>query len=262
MPKDRPVADKDKKDKHDKLAEAQQEALFREVDEELRHEQLHKLWSKYGGWAIGAAVLIVLVVAGYQGWQAWRANVRANEAAAYEQAVALAESGNLAEAADALAALGADASTGYRSLAQLRRAAILSTQGDAKGAAEAYLALAQDGKADPAYRDLARVLHVMNAMDLPGSDAEGLKSVVAPLDTPDNPYRFSAREALGLLALKQGDTATARDVFAQLADDPNAPRGMRARAQELTAQLGGPTETGQAGTGETAEAGAAAPATE
>ena len=36
--------------------------IFREVDEDLRHEQYKKLWDRFGIYVIGLAVLIVLGV--------------------------------------------------------------------------------------------------------------------------------------------------------------------------------------------------------
>ena len=36
--------------------------IFHEVDEEVRREQLQKLWARYGNYAIAAAVLVVTAV--------------------------------------------------------------------------------------------------------------------------------------------------------------------------------------------------------
>ena len=44
----------------------QRDALAREVDEELRREQLMKLWEKYGIFVIGVVVLIILGIGGYK----------------------------------------------------------------------------------------------------------------------------------------------------------------------------------------------------
>ena len=55
------------------------EILFQEIDEELRHDQWHKLWQAYGKYAVAAAVVLVLGVAGYKGWQSYDISSR-NEA--------------------------------------------------------------------------------------------------------------------------------------------------------------------------------------
>lgn len=82
----------------DRREDAAQDALFREVDEELRHEQMASLWKKYGGVVIAAALAVVLSVAGYQGWKYWQNSVREDEAARYQAALTLLEQGDTQEA--------------------------------------------------------------------------------------------------------------------------------------------------------------------
>src|SRR5436305_1144715 len=48
--------------------------IFHEVDEEVRREQLKKLWERYGNLLIAACVLVVLATAGWRTHEmtAWR----------------------------------------------------------------------------------------------------------------------------------------------------------------------------------------------
>lgn len=225
----------------DRREDATQEALFREVDEDLRHEQLARLWKKYGGVVIALALALVVGVAGYQGWQAWERSARQDEAARYTAAMRLLEQNQTQPAAEALAALAAEGNTGYGTVAALRRAALLADQGDGAAAAEAYAAVAADGSADPAFRDLARVLAVLHRMQGPADavQPDALIAELQPLTDPANPFRFSAVELTAALALKQGDTARARDLYKSLAGDANAPQGLRSRARTMLAALGG-----------------------
>ena len=45
------------------------ETFYREVDEELRKEQLSNFWKRYGLLAIGAFVLLLAAIGGYIWWQ-------------------------------------------------------------------------------------------------------------------------------------------------------------------------------------------------
>ncbi len=217
----------------DNIPDPTQEALFREVDDDLRHEQMTRLWKAYGPWLIAAAVIIVAIVAGYQGWQAWQKQVRVDEARAFEQAIAKgAESP--AETADALAAMAKDAGTGYGAVARLGRASLLLQDGKRDEAVAVLQALAGDGAADPVMRDMARVLWGQTALQ--GSDAAA--AIVAPLAAPGNAFQASAMEVRALAALKNGDKAEARRLFKELGDLPTAPGGVRARATEMLAALG------------------------
>jgi hypothetical protein len=51
----------------------------------------------------------------------------------------------------------------------------------------------------------------------------------------DNPFRFSAREALALAALKHDDFETAGRQLDTIVVDPQAPASMRQRAEALLA---------------------------
>ncbi len=43
--------------------------LFEEIDDELRHDQANKLWQAYGQYVIALCVAIVVGVGGYQAWR-------------------------------------------------------------------------------------------------------------------------------------------------------------------------------------------------
>src|ERR1700761_2217335 len=100
--------------------------IFQEVDEEVRREQLQKLWQRYGNFIIAACVLIVLAVGAWRGYEWWQAKKAAESRAAFENAVTLAEAGKHQEAEAAFAKIAANGTAGYRVLARLREAAELA----------------------------------------------------------------------------------------------------------------------------------------
>lgn len=220
----------------DRIPDPQQDALFREVDDDLRHEQFSKLWKAYGSWVIAAAVLIVVVVAGHEGWQAWQRSVRTDEARAYEQAMTRVQAGE--DAGPALSALAKTASTGHRDLARLQEAALLLKQGKAADAVAVYQALYADSKTDRVFADLARILAVQHGMDLPGADVKALDSVLTPLLDPASPFRHLAAEAKALLALQDKRTDDAKAQLNALFADKNTPAGIKTRARNLLSALG------------------------
>ena len=61
------------------------------------------------------------------------------------------------------------------------------------------------------------------------ADAEGVNA--------GGPCRATARELLALLALDAGDRAGARGLYAKIADDREAPAGLRQRATQMLAAL-------------------------
>jgi hypothetical protein len=130
--------------------------IFQEVNEEVRREQLKKLWERYGGYLIAACIMVVIGVGAWRGYEWWQAKQAAQSGAAFEQAAMLAESGKHQDAAAAFAKLSADGTGGYRVLARLREAGELATS-DRKAAVAAYDAIAADSHAGQIARDLAAV---------------------------------------------------------------------------------------------------------
>ena len=100
--------------------------IFREVDEEVRREQLKKLWQRYGNHVVAAAILVVAAVAAWRGYGWWEAKRAAEAGAAFEAAGNLADAGKLSEAEVAFARIAADGTASYRHLARVREAAALA----------------------------------------------------------------------------------------------------------------------------------------
>ena len=212
--------------------------IFREIDEELRQDRLEKLWKAYGKYAIAGAVALVLAVAAFRGWQEYRVKQRVAESGQYMAAIALMTDGKDKEAADLFAAIAGKAGDTYGALARFQQAALKAKAGDAAGAIALYDGLARDDSLTRPLRDAALLLAVMHAMDRPDADAKALSARLDPLLADNGPWRSSASELAGLLALKSGDAAKARERFKAIADDTEAPPNIRARATEILAVIG------------------------
>jgi hypothetical protein len=210
--------------------------VFREVDEEVRRDQLLQLWKAYGTYAVAAVVAIVLLFGGYMVWQDQRKQQAEASGMVFAKALALAQSGKSADAAGAFATFAANAGAGYRALAHLQEAAARLNAKDADGAVAVYERLAADNGVDAIWRDLGRLMAALQRFET-ATPAE-LESRLAPLLADANTWRYTARELMAVLRLRTGDIAAARDGFRHLADDVAAPPGARARAAELLAAIG------------------------
>jgi hypothetical protein len=204
--------------------------IFNEVDEEVRREQLKKLWERYGNYLIGFCVLVVVAVGAWRGYQWWEAKQATQSGAAFEQAVALAEVGKHQEAEAAFAKLAGDGTAGYRVLARLRQAAELALT-DHQAAVGAYDAIAADNSAGQVIEDLAAVRAGILLVDTaPYSD---MRTRLEPLTAADRTFRHTAREILALSAWKAADIAAARQWTDMIMSDPQTPAGTRSRAEVL-----------------------------
>ncbi|MGE0745371.1 MAG: tetratricopeptide repeat protein [Rhodospirillales bacterium] len=213
--------------------------LFREIDEELRQERAARLWQRYGKYAIAAAVLIVLGVAAYKGWEEYRRSLLVADSARYMTAHNLAREGKEKEARDIFAVLEKEGTDGYAVLARLSDAGATARTGDVDGAVAQYDAIANDGAIAQQIRHLALIRAVQLRVDDPKAEPKALIDRLAPLADARNPWRGTALETMGTLALRAGDTAKAREYFTRIADDLELQEGLRTRAAELLATLGG-----------------------
>jgi hypothetical protein len=211
--------------------------IFREVDEELRRDNLLQLWRRYGRYIIAAAVAALLVAGGFAAWRNHRqAELRA-EATRYAGALNLAENGKPADAATVFAAVAREGG-GYGLLASFEEAALLAKAGNSKGAVALYDQLAASQGLGPEFRGLAVLLSVMQGMQAtPPAPPQAAIARLKPLTEAGNPWRPSALELTALARLEAGDKHGALDLYRQLADDLTAPRGLRARAAEMAAAL-------------------------
>ena len=206
--------------------------IFREVDEEVRREQLKKLWDRYGHLAVVAAFLVVAAVAAWRGYSWWQAQKAAEAGAAFEAAITLAEGNKHSEAEAAFAKVAADGTAGYRNLARVREAAELA-QVDAKAAIAAYQKIAADGSVGSALQDMAALR--AGALLIDAGSLDEARRELEPLAGNERIFRHSAREFLVLAAWRANDAAAAKRWSEMVLGDPQTPNATRTRVEMLMA---------------------------
>ena len=208
--------------------------IFQEIDEQLRQDRAADLWRRFRYHAIAAAILVVVAVGAYRYWIYHDLTTRAADSARYLGALSQENEGG--DAIEAFGALAQDAGRGYAVLGRLKQAAAAAEQGDREGALIAYRALADDADVPSALRDLARVKWA--GQKLADGRSNELDLTLDALAVAGNPWRPLSLELKAVLALQSGDTAMARTLFAELADDATASAGLRQRAAEVLKVLG------------------------
>ena len=211
--------------------------IFDEVEEDLRAERAHKLWARFGSMFLAALLLVLAGVGGWQGWR-WYENRQQTAAGAAFMAAhraAEAEGADLPAMTTRFEGLTAQAPEGYRILGLLRAAALKAETGDRDGALALYDRVANDGAADPIYRNLAALMWVLRSMDT--AEPAVLTARLAPLTRPDAPFSASARELAALVQIRAGQRDEARRALEALAGDATAPQAIRDRAGRVAQEL-------------------------
>jgi hypothetical protein len=208
--------------------------LFDEVDEDVRRDQLKKLWDQYSIYIIAGALLIIAAVGGWRGYQYLEAKKAAEAGIAFDKAVELSEANKHSEAEAAFSDLAAKAPSGYRMLARLRAAAEAANR-DPQAAAKMYDDIAADRSVGAPERDLAKVRAA--GLLLETASYPSMLARLEPATAPGATFRHTARELLALSAWRANDTAAARQWLDLIANDGETPPSLRSRAEALQAML-------------------------
>jgi len=208
--------------------------LFDEVDEEVRRDQLKRLWDQYSIFIVAIALLIIVGVGGWRAYQYTEANKAAEAGSAFNQAITLSEQNKHAEAEAAFADLAGKAPSGYRMLARFHLAAEIAVR-DKPAAAKAYDELAADRSIGAEQQELARLRAAELLVD--SATYPNLKQRLEADTAPAATFRHAARELLALSAWHANDAAAARQWLDMIALDGETPASLRQRAESLQALL-------------------------
>ncbi|HEX6375677.1 MAG TPA: tetratricopeptide repeat protein [Allosphingosinicella sp.] len=212
------------------------ESFYREVDEELRRDQLKTYWERFGKLAIAGFVLVLALIGGFIWWQNQK-QVKAGERsetliAAFDDIVARRK----AAATVKLDGLVESGSPGHRAAALLTKADLAIEANDLKGAAALYKRVADDAQLAQVYRDAALVR--MTAVELDTLPPQAVVDRLRGLAVAGNPWFGSAGEMVAISYLKLDKPQQAAALFAAMAKDKKLPDTLRSRATQMAGSLG------------------------
>jgi hypothetical protein len=212
------------------------ETFLREVDENLRRDQVRDFFKKYGAWLIAAVVLFLAAVGAFFYWQEHK---RAKAAEQSEQLSAVFTdigAGRLQNVPQRLQPLEQSGNDVIRASAILTDAAVALERNDRAGAIGKYRELASDKGMAQAYRDVATIRGT--ALEFDSIPPQQVIARLQPLAKAGSPWFGSAGEMTALAYLKQGKTAEAGRLFAAIAADRQVPESIRTRAVQIAGTLG------------------------
>tara|TARA_A100000171_G_C2123110_1_gene141936 strand:- start:112 stop:732 length:621 start_codon:yes stop_codon:yes gene_type:complete len=194
--------------------------LVDEIKEDLKKEQLLKIWKEYGNYIIGVIIALVFSGIGYVYWDYSQEKLRLELAQAYESAVRETDPKIQKNAFDKLAG---SALKGYSVIGVFEAAEISSDP------VAAYRQIARDTRHDQVFRDFALLKAILK--ELPTGDPHSLLDEISALTKKATPWRESAFEIEATLYLMAGKVEQALDLFETLAKSKSAPRGVQQRSR-------------------------------
>lgn len=215
---------------------ADNESFYREVDEELRREQLTSTWKRYGIWIVLAVILFLAAIGGYIYWQHRQEQRAGEQSELLTSAFDDIQANRMKEAQGKLDRLVSEGTEGHRAAAMLSKADLAIEQGREADAINAFKAMAADeGLAEP-YREMALIRQTALEFDRlpPATVVQRLQ----PLAVSGNPWFGSAGEMLAIAHLKQNKPQDAARIFAAMAKEEGLPESIRSRALQMAGTLG------------------------
>lgn len=211
------------------------ETFFREVSEEVKSENLKKIWDKYGLFIIAAMAIVLTAAVSFETFKAWK--VKRNQAWAdtYSYALNLQNQGKYDESLAILEKMQ-NANHGiYSDIARLQTSNIMFEQGKTAEALDILEKLVNDKNASSKMRDMSAVKLASYKLD--NAPKEEVAALLEPLTTADNSWNNIAKEMLAMLAIREGDIEGARNLYTEILNTENLPEGLKTRVQDMLSIL-------------------------
>lgn len=214
----------------------QNQAFLREVQEEVRRDQIADFWRRYGLLVIGGIVVLLVAYAGALWWGAHQKDLAGRQGEQLDDVYANLASDQTAAAAKLIEPLKTSHVDGYRAMALFTDADLAlknagTDQAKLKVASARFAAIAGDTSLPEPLRNMALLREVTAAYDSlpPQAAIDRLR----PIASPGNPYFASAGELTAIAYLRLGRVDLARKIFSQVAADPATPDSIRSRVVQM-----------------------------
>ena len=212
------------------------DTFLREVDENLRRDQVTDFFKTYGKWLIAGVVLFLAAAAGLIYWQERRQQQAAEQSEHLQQVFTDIGQRKLDTVPQRLQALEDSHSDAVRASALLTAGAVALERNDRNTALAKYRELAADKGIPQIYRDAATIR--ATSVEFDQLKPEDVVVRLQELAKPGNPWFGSAGELTALAYLKQGRKAEAGRLFASIAADRSVPPSLRSRSVQIAGTLG------------------------
>lgn len=212
------------------------DSFTREVDENLRRDQMQEFARTYGIWLIAGVVLLLAAVGGWLYWQNHQRQETARQTEELHAVFGDIAAGRIDQVPQRLEGLKEARSDVVRASAILTQAAVALERNQRDQAIAGYRGLAGDASMPQIYRDAATIRGT--AVEFDSLEPEEVIARLQPLAQAGNPWFGSAAEMTAMAYLRQNKTAEAGRLFAAIAADRQLPETLRSRAVQIAGTLG------------------------
>ena len=193
------------------------DALLKEIETDLKNEQLKSLWDQYGLFIIIFVALALTAAVSFETFKTWNAKRNQELSNAYAVAVSLQNQGRFDESLSLLQNLAKSQHGVYGDIARLQIANIYFEQDKNTEASDVLQQLAEDSSANPQMRDIAIIKLASYKLDTDASSEE-IANLLEPLTEDSGVWANVAHELLAMVAIKDGDMNAALQQYQAIAN--------------------------------------------
>jgi len=218
-----------KKDLHSNNDE---DAFIMEVNEELKNERLKQIWDKYG--LIFIAIIIVSLTAAisFETIKNWYNKKFQDISDTYSAATVLQEQEKHDESIAVLKSIEENAGDHiYAQLAQIQQANILFEQNKNEEAITILQKIIDDTDTNESLKNVAIIK--IASYKLENATFTDIESLLKGMIDKDGNWTVIAQELLAMSAIKHKNPEKAKELYANILANPNAPENIKTRAQDM-----------------------------
>ncbi len=216
-----------KKKLQDQIVE---DALLREVVEDVKNEQLQQLWNKYGLYIIIAVAFILTATISFESIKSWKEKKNQEISNAYSVAMSLQSQGRLDESLDVYNSLAYKNLGIYDDLAKLQIANIYLEQGKNEDAMAVLTTMINSSDTIPQMKKIATLKLISYKLD-DNTPADEINTLLASVS--DGEESDIAKELTAMLYVRENDLTKAKEEYQKIISSASAPEALKHRALDM-----------------------------
>ncbi len=208
------------------------DVFLKEIEADVKNDQIKSLWDKYGLVIILAVAVILTAAVSFETFKSWNAKRNQELSNAYAVAVSLQSQGRTAESLDILQNLAKSSHGVYGDVAKLQIANIYFEQGKNTEAADILEQMIHSRRANQQMKEIATIKLASYMLDS-DTPSDEITALLQPLTAENGNWANIAHEMLAMLAIRDGDMDKAKKEYEAILNSDKVQDSLKSRAQDM-----------------------------
>lgn len=211
------------------------ENFFKEISADVKSDNMKKLWDSYGLQIIIAVVIILTLAVSFETFKAWKVKRNESWSDTYTYALNLQNQGRYDESLKVLEQIKDKNGGIYADIAQIQTSNILFEQGKDNEAIAVLEKIISNKDINQKMRNVTAIKLASYKLDTaPRAEIEALLN---PMIEENGSWTNIAREMMAILAIRDNDLETAKNLYGEILNSPNLSDGLKLRVQDMLSVL-------------------------